>query len=77
MTELNDAERVIQELHSAVNELIQATAQIGQALSVHLPNADIDPIVPALQRAGKNLDSATRIMNSHGMNPVTPKFPGT
>jgi hypothetical protein len=69
-----DTQDAINEIRLAVNEVVEAVAHIGQALSVHLANADIDPVVTSLQNAGKHLDRAQTTLDA----PVNdlPKFPG-
>jgi hypothetical protein len=46
-----------------LNQLTLCVAQMGQALSVWVPDADLDPCFKPLQRASKNIDELNRLLN--------------
>jgi hypothetical protein len=47
----------------ALSQLTEAVAQIGQALSVHLPDADIDHTATMLTRVNNTLNVLERMIN--------------
>ena len=47
----------------ALSQLTEAVAQIGQALSVHLPDADIDHTAMMLTKVNNTLNVLERMIN--------------
>lgn len=49
---------------TVLNDLTECIAQIGQALSVHLPDADIDSVAHKLIETNKRLNVIERMINA-------------
>jgi hypothetical protein len=48
---------------TVLNDLTECIAQIGQALSVHLPDADIDLVASRLVQTNNRLNVLERMIN--------------
>jgi hypothetical protein len=48
---------------TVLNDLTECIAQIGEALSVHLPNADIDRVASRLVETNTRLNVLERMIN--------------